>query len=236
MIERRKWTAIPGLILLAASAVMISAYSGASSSQNRSPVQPIKFPHPVHVQTLGMNCLYCHFSADRSPDPGLPAVGTCMGCHATVGGGVNSKGEVNLPKNELHEARRSPELEKLMKYADFKPGQLGLGANAKPVPWIRIHKVPEYVHFPHMRHVNAGVTCQSCHGEIQKMTQVYQYASLNMGWCVSCHVNGYSAAEGLKAAGYAPASSTTPAAGASATATPSAERKKARYDCANCHY
>jgi hypothetical protein len=65
------------------------------------------------------------------------------------------------------------------------------------------------------------------------MNQVYQFASLNMGWCVSCHVNGYSAAEGLEAAGYAPAS--TAAGTASSTPAP-VERKKARYDCANCHY
>jgi hypothetical protein len=87
-----------------------------------------------------------------------------------------------------------------------------------------------------MRHVNAGVTCQSCHGQVQKMAQVYQFASLNMGWCLSCHVNGYSPTEGLQAAGYAPTQSSNTAAGASPTATPSAERKKARYDCANCHY
>src|SRR3954454_24402175 len=206
MIERRKWTAIPGLILLAVGAVMISAYSGASSSKNRSPVQPIKFPHPVHVQKLGMSCLYCHYTANKSPDPGLPAVGTCMGCHASVGGGVNGKGEVNLPKNDLHEARRSPELEKLMKYADAKPMMAGLGANAKPIPWLRIHKVPEYVHFPHMRHVNAGVTCQTCHGQVQNMKQVAQQNTLNMGWCINCHVGR------------------------------SNPPFKARYDCATCHY
>ena len=114
-------------------------------------------------------------------------------------------------------------------------GTPGLGPNAKPIPWIRIHKVPEYVHFPHMRHVNAGVTCQTCHGQIQKMNQVYQYASLNMGWCVSCHLNGYSPTEGLQAAGYAPAS-TPPATGGAAPTPVTAERKKARYDCANCHY
>ena len=233
MIERRKWTAIPGLVLLAAGAVMISAYSGASSSKNRSPEQPIQFPHPVHVQTLGMNCLYCHFSADKSPDPGLPAVATCMGCHSAIGSKKDNV--VNLPKNELHEARTSPELTKLWAYADATPGAPGLGPKAKPIPWVRIHKVPEYVRFPHMRHVNAGVTCQSCHGEVQKMNQVYQYASLNMGWCVSCHVNGYDPAEGLKAAGYA---STSPAARSTGTtpAAASTEKKMARYDCANCHY
>lgn len=104
---------------------------------------------------------------------------------------------------------------------------------SNPVPWVRIHKVPEYVRFPHMRHVNAGVTCQSCHGQVQKMEKVYQAQSLNMGWCVSCHVNGYSAAEGLEAAGYT-ATNTPQSAGANAAA--SGERKKARYDCANCHY
>jgi len=63
------------------------------------------------------------------------------------------------------------------------------------------------VHFPHMRHVNAGVTCQTCHGQIQNMPRVYQYSSLNMGWCVNCHVNGYSPREGEVAAGYAQADS-----------------------------
>ena len=86
-----------------------------------------------------------------------------------------------------------------------------MGPNAKPIPWVRIHKLPEYVHFPHMRHVNAGVTCQTCHGQIQKMDRVYQFASLNMGWCVSCHVNGYSAKEGIEAAGYAAQQQATPA-------------------------
>ncbi len=228
MIERRKWTAIPGLFVLAAGAVMISAYSGASSSQNRSPVQPIKFPHPVHVQKLGLNCLYCHYTANKSPDPGLPAVGTCMGCHASVG--------PDRLASDLGPKRTSAEIKKLWDYADVKTLMTpGLGPNARPIPWIRIHKVPEYVHFPHMRHVNAGVTCQTCHGQIQKMNQVYQFASLNMGWCVSCHVNGYSAAEGLEAAGYA-APAGPPATGSGVPKPVVAERKKARYDCANCHY
>jgi c(7)-type cytochrome triheme protein len=76
----------------------------------------------------------------------------------------------------------------------------------QPVPWIRIHKIPEYVHFPHMRHVNAGVTCQTCHGDVQNMKQVYQKNTLNMGWCVNCHVGR------------------------------SNPPFKARYDCATCHY
>jgi hypothetical protein len=193
-----------------------------------------------------MNCLYCHYTANKSMDPGMPAVSTCMGCHTIIG-----PQRPAIPG--VRAAYKSTEIQKLWDY--WKGGQ------GKPVPWVRIHKVPEYVHFPHMRHVNAGVTCQTCHGQIQKMTRVYQYSSLNMGWCVSCHVNGYSPQEGLVAAGYAvedtgtvtpagapqqPATSAAPvAAGVAAPAgagagrqpaTNAAGRKIARYDCANCHY
>jgi hypothetical protein len=177
MTQQRKWFAIPGFLALAAVAAMLSAYAGASSSQGNSPVQPVKFPHPTHVQTLKMNCVYCHFSANKSPDPGLPAMSTCMGCHTVVATG-------------------KPEIQKLAGFYNKK----------EPVPWIRIHKLPEYVHFPHMRHVNAGVSCQTCHGNVQNMAQVSQQNTLNMGWCVNCHVGR------------------------------SNPPFKARYDCATCHY
>jgi len=177
MAFRRKWLAVPGFFAIAALATMLSAYSGASSSQGASPEQPVHFPHPTHVQKLGMNCLYCHYTANKSPDPGLPAMSTCMGCHNLVATG-------------------KPEIKKLAAFA----------AKNQPVPWIRIHKLPEYVHFPHMRHVNAGVSCQTCHGAIQNMKQVGQNAPLNMGWCVSCHT-------GVSNPPF-----------------------KARYDCSVCHY
>lgn len=177
MALRRKWLAASGFFAIAALATMLSAYSGASSPSGASLEQPVKFPHPVHVQTLEMNCLYCHASANKSPDPGLPAMSTCMGCHALVG-------------------TEHTEIQKLNEYWN----------NKEPVPWIRIHKLPEYVRFPHMRHVDAGVSCQTCHGDVQNMAQVYQKESLNMGWCVSCHVG----------------QSNPPF--------------KARYDCSTCHY
>jgi hypothetical protein len=243
MTQRRKWTAIPGLLFLAIGAVVLSAYSGASSSQGNHPTQPIEFPHSRHAGAvkdggLGLNCLYCHNTANKSPDAGLPAVSTCMGCHTTV-------------------AAAKPEIVKLAGYYN----------KGLPVPWVRVHKVPEYVHFPHVRHVNAGVTCQSCHGQVQKMGTATQVASLNMGWCVNCHVNGYDPKEGQKAAGYdnvvpagynhgVPYGTADSRAGIGTTPpgmaipadslrrgprgvnepTPSAERRRARYDCASCHY
>jgi Cytochrome c7 and related cytochrome c len=191
MTTRSTWTAVPGLAALVAGALALSAYSGASSSEGRGPEQPIAFPHPVHVQKLGMNCLYCHYSANKSPDPGLPAVATCMGCHTII--------RPELRASDIGPARRSAEIAKLHRYA----GVDSVGRIPKPIPWQRIHKVPDYVNFPHMRHVNAGVTCQACHGDVQNMNRVYQYSSLNMGWCVRCHVNGYDPQEGLRLAGAA---------------------------------
>ena len=210
MTQRRQWTAIPGLFALAIGAVALSAYSGASSSQNARPVQPINFPHPKHAGDsaaggMGLNCLYCHNTANKSPDPGMPSVSTCMGCHLVIPGAT--------PAGKA-------EVQKISKYFGAGRGQ--------PIPWVRIHKLPEYVRFPHMRHVNAGVTCQTCHGQVQTMDRVYQFASLNMGWCVNCHVNGYDPVQGQRATGYSTDTSRS--------VTPSAERKRARYDCANCHY
>ena len=212
MTTRRKWTAIPGFLALAAAATVVSAYSGASSSQYNSPEQPVHFPHPRHagaVNTkdpskggLGMNCLYCHYAGNKGLDPGMPAVGTCMGCHTVVLGKADSS---------------KKQIAKLTAYWNKK----------QPVPWVRIHKVPDYVNFPHMRHTNAGVTCQTCHGQIQNQYQVAQAASLNMGWCINCHVNGYNAAEGHRLAG------------APDSVVRAAEKlpvHKARYDCSSCHY
>jgi hypothetical protein len=249
MMMRRMWAVVPGLLILAAAAVLLSAsngasngtttdvarpgpweYSAASSSQGNSPVQPIRFPHPVHVKTLGMNCLYCHFSADKAPDPGLPAMSTCMGCHEIFVG-------PQRPASPTGPQRTSQEIAKLQQY--WKDG--------KPVPWIRIHKVPDYVNFPHMRHVSAGVTCQSCHGDVQNMQQVFQFASLNMGWCVNCHVDGYtpptqappgleSIAQTVTARSTAVAPTTADTASSGVHVGMSGFPRKARYDCSVCHY
>lgn len=208
MTTKKKWTVIPGFLALAAAATLLSAYSGASSSQGKLVEQPIKFIHAPHVAKLGMNCLYCHSGANKAMDPGNASVAQCMGCHSIV------------------KANGSEEIKKLEEYWNKK----------EPIPWNRVHKVPDYVQFPHMRHVNAGVTCQSCHGEIQKQGEngvtdgykpVEQYASLNMGWCINCHVQGYKPAEGARLAGL-PDSVVASLADAPV--------KKARYDCATCHY
>ena len=84
MTVKKKWTVIPAFLALAAAASLLSAYSGASSSQGLRVEQPVKFVHAPHVAKAGMNCLYCHSAANKSPDPGNAAVSTCMGCHLIV--------------------------------------------------------------------------------------------------------------------------------------------------------
>lgn len=124
----------------------------------RGPRQPILFSHRRHAGVYKIDCLYCHTNTDRSPVAYIPAVATCLGCHRVVKAG-------------------SPEIQKLRGYEQ----------RGEPIPWLRIHKLADYVQFTHARHLEAGLQCQDCHGPVDSMDVVYQYAPLTMGWCLSCH-------------------------------------------------
>jgi hypothetical protein len=126
------------------------------------PKQPILFSHKIHAGDFKIDCQYCHADARRSSFAGVPSVKRCMGCHQIVA----SK-----------DAELQKEVEKLR----------GFWKDAKPIEWVRVHKLAGFVYFPHKRHVQAGLACQQCHGEVQAMTQLAQVAPLTMGWCVSCH-------------------------------------------------
>ena len=141
-----------------------------------SPQQPIAFSHKLHAGDMGINCQYCHFTAERGPHAGYPAVGTCLNCHKFVKGTAHPE-----------------EIQKLYKYAGLdSDGNPDPAGHPEPIPWIKIHTLPAYVRFDHSRHVVQGVTCQSCHGPIQTMDRVAQHETLSMGFCVNCHrdVNG----------------------------------------------
>ena len=100
--------------------------------------QPIAFPHSIHAGVDQIDCQYCHFSAERSVDAGIPPVSTCMGCHTVIGG-----------SDEVQQA----EIQKVRDY----------WTNQEPIPWVRIYKVADHVHFPHMRHVAANVDLSLIH-------------------------------------------------------------------------
>ena len=124
----------------------------------KDPVQPINFSHRIHAGDNKIPCLYCHVFAERSRVSGVPNVQRCMGCHKII-------------KTD------SPEIQKVAGYWDRQ----------EPIPWVKVHNLPDHVYFPHKRHVRAGVQCQNCHGDIAAMDRVERVSSLKMGWCLSCH-------------------------------------------------
>ncbi|MGE9292319.1 cytochrome c3 family protein [Ruficoccus sp. ZRK36] len=124
------------------------------------PIQPVAFSHNLHVGQLGLDCRYCHTYVDRSEHSNVPGANTCMNCHNQV---------------LANDARLAPIRE------SFDSGQ--------PVPWVRIHDTPDYVYFNHSVHVNRGVSCVECHGQINEMEVVSQQQPLSMAFCLDCHRN-----------------------------------------------
>jgi hypothetical protein len=147
------------------------------------PRQPIFFRHDVHARQFQIPCLYCHSTVNVASEPGIPSLETCIGCHLVVPGGTRPGLEGDTIARNLERA----EVARLM---DARREE-------RAPEWIRIHSVPGFVRFPHMRHVKAlgegtpgggALTCTVCHGDVQNMAQVYQVETLKMGWCVRCHV------------------------------------------------
>lgn len=123
-----------------------------------SPDQPIAFSHRIHAGENEIPCLYCHTSARRSISAGVPSVNKCVSCHQIV-----------VPER--------PQIRKVMNYWDTK----------EPIPWVKVHDLPDFVYFPHKRHVQAGLECQACHGPVETMDKITRIAPLKMGWCLDCH-------------------------------------------------
>ena len=154
-------------------------------SINYQPEQPIFYSHTVHAGINQINCLYCHGGAQESKHSNIPSVNVCMNCHM----GINEyvKGP-KLYREDGTEVDGTAEIQKLYQYAGWNPDKKQYSENGKAIEWIRIHNLPDHVYFNHAQHVNAGKQqCQTCHGEIQKMDEVYQFTDLSMGWCINCH-------------------------------------------------
>ena len=156
--------------------------------KNYEPKQPIYYSHKVHAGINQISCLYCHGAAMESKHAAIPSVNVCMNCHKTI----NTYSELSpkLLRADGTEVNGTREIEKLYSYAGFDPKNPNAWdpAKAKPIPWTKIHNLPDHVYFNHSQHIKAGkVQCQSCHGEITAMDEVYQFSELSMGWCVNCH-------------------------------------------------
>ncbi|MFL9481742.1 c-type cytochrome [Chitinophagaceae bacterium LWZ2-11] len=157
---------------------------GLGRSKDYQPRQPIFYSHKVHAGINQINCQYCHIGVYQGKQATIPSVNVCMNCHLAIN---EYKGE-KLYNEEGEEVNGTAEIKKLYKYAGFEEGKAWDASKATPIEWSRIHNLPDHVYFNHSQHVVAGkVACQTCHGEITKMTEVKQFADLSMGWCINCH-------------------------------------------------
>lgn len=160
---------------------------GLGRSQNYQPEQPIYYSHEVHAGVNQINCQYCHVGVYQGKQATLPSVNICMNCHMAIN---EYTGKTKLMRADGTEVNGTAEIQKLYKYAGYTKDQTSPwdASLAKPIPWVRIHNLPDHVYFSHQQHVVAGKqACQNCHGEITKMGEVYQFSPLSMGWCINCH-------------------------------------------------
>jgi len=151
------------------------------------PKQPIYYSHKVHAGINQISCLYCHGNAWESRHAAIPSVNVCMNCHKAIQSYEKGPKLYDADDNEIN---GTVEIQKLYKYAGFDPANAAKWNPSmdKPVEWIKIHSLPDYVFFSHAQHVRAGnVQCQTCHGPITEMDEVKQFAELSMGWCINCH-------------------------------------------------
>ncbi len=122
------------------------------------PIQPVYFSHEIHAAQLGMDCRYCHNGVEKSWFSNIPTASLCMNCHNQV-------------------LKDSPKLELVRESA----------LTGKPIEWVQIHKTPDYVYFNHSVHVNRGVSCVKCHGQVNHMDEVRHEKPFSMTFCLDCH-------------------------------------------------
>ena len=150
--------------------------------QGYQPVQPIHFSHKIHAGDNKIDCKYCHSSARVSKTSGIPSLNVCMNCHKNIS---DYNGDVTAEHSkEFYDG----EIKKLYEAVGWDVEKQSYTGETKPVKWVRIHNLPDFVYFNHSQHVEvAGVACQKCHGPVEEMEIVYQHEPLTMGWCVNCH-------------------------------------------------
>ena len=161
-----KWANfLPGILVLLVLCIVSSVifvfwywFSPKNLNVGYQPEQPIPFSHRLHAGDLGLDCRYCHTQVQKAGHSNIPSTDTCMNCHSVI-------------KTD------SPHIKKL--HDSY--------VNDEPIPWVKVHSLPDYAYFDHSRHVNSGISCVSCHGRVDQMDVVRQVEPLSMGWCLSCH-------------------------------------------------
>ena len=187
------------LVLMGIVGMVIAGGAGAYQlsrigiHQRYSPEQPIAFPHKVHAGDNKIPCLYCHSAARTSRHAGIPPASVCMNCHTIL-------------------EKQTVEIEKLKEAVQQQ----------RPIRWVKVHNLPDFVYFNHSQHVVSGVACQSCHGPVETMQRVEQVKPLTMGWCLQCHREHAKMPTGDFAR--------------AALSLTKKQKPVAGLDCASCHY
>jgi hypothetical protein len=150
---RRQWWIILAFLIIIGLTVLYIFTMRARAA----PEQPIAFNHQIMVG-FGIDCLYCHTDAIRSPAAGIPSMEKCMGCHSIID-------------------TQNAEIQKVAGYWERQ----------EPIPWGRVNHLPRFVYFSHQVHVAAGFNCERCHGDVAHMTVAEPAVHMTMGWCLDCH-------------------------------------------------
>ena len=152
---------LAGLLIVVGSLIFTAILVARSNYVTRAHEfveQPVQFSHRHHVTDDGIDCRYCHTSVETSPFAGIPPTKTCMNCHSQIWS-------------------QAPILEPIR--ASFRED--------KPMRWVRVHDLPDFVYFNHSIHVTKGVGCETCHDRVDRMPLMIQKRSLQMEWCLDCH-------------------------------------------------
>ncbi len=146
--------------LVYAVVLITGVFSPENSAMGYAPVQNVPYSDEVHPSDLGIDCRYCHTSVETTAKANIPPTATCMNCHKYI----------KTESDQLALVRKSAE-------------------TGVPIPWVRVHDLPDFVYFNHAGHIQSGVGCISCHGRVDRMEVVEQVEDLTMGWCLTCHRN-----------------------------------------------
>lgn len=154
----KSWLRLWPLLLVAALVIVAGAVVASRQIATAAPDQPIHFRHDLHTDA-GISCLFCHPNALRSDIAGLPSVARCAGCHQTI-------------------ATDRAEVKRVMDYWEQQ----------EAIPWVEVNAIPDFVFFSHQPHLGAGVSCETCHGDVASMTVARPVTIMDMGWCLNCHL------------------------------------------------
>jgi hypothetical protein len=161
----KPWAGVLSLMVLVVVAIpgRAQAQTTATRAVTDNPLKPAPPQQPLaysHKQhlALGLECQSCH----TNPDPGklmtFPATSRCAECH---------------------------------QHADNKPGLQKLAQFTKtdqPIPWVRVYKLLPGVNWSHRKHLDAGVSCITCHGPVAQLEKMSELTSVtSMSVCIDCH-------------------------------------------------